>query len=277
MKIVLTGASSGIGRHLVSTLATEHKIWGIARNESELQVVKNEVGTTFCWTSGDVSSWSTLQSIAESVSDAWSDCDALICCAGIVTPIGEAMKQNPELWVRSLRTNLDGTFFTIRAFYDLLVQSEKRAKVICFSGGGATGPRQNFSAYSAAKAGVVRLTETLSVEWLDENIDINAVAPGAISTGMTNAVIEAGLEKAGEREFTDAQRQQEKFGDIKSLTRVSELVSYLLSSASDGISGKLISAVWDPWCSFGDHKTAMMNSDIFTLRRIVPLDRGLDW
>ena len=277
MKIVLTGASSGIGRHLAATLATEHEIWGIARNESALQAVKNQVGTTFCGTSGDVSSWSSLQSIAESVAEVWSGCDALICCAGIVTPVGEAMKQNPELWARSLRTNLDGTFFTIRAFYDLLVRCEKRAKVICFSGGGATGPRENFSAYSTAKAGVVRLTETLSLEWSGTNIDINAVAPGAVATRMTEAVIEAGLEKAGEREFVDAHRQQQNSEDIEALTRVSELVSYLLSPASDGISGKLISAVWDPWRSFCDKKTVMMDSDIFTLRRIVPSDRGLDW
>ena len=277
MKIVLTGASSGIGRHLALTLATEHKILGIARNESALQDVQREAGTRFCGTFGDVSSWSSLQSIVESVSEVWSDCDALICCAGIVTPIGKAMRQNPELWARSLRTNLEGTLFTIRAFYDLLVSSENQAKVICFSGGGATGARENFSAYSAAKAGVVRLTETLSVEWSNESIDINAVAPGAIATGMTDSVIEAGIEKAGERVFAGAQQQQQKPQDTEALTRVSDLVSYLLSPASDCISGKLISAVWDPWRSFDGHKTAMMGSDIFTLRRIVPSDRGLDW
>ena len=124
---------------------------------------------------------------------------------------------------------------------------------------------------------MVRLTETLSVEWSNENIDINAVAPGAIATGMTNAVIEAGFEKAGEREFAGAQQQRQKRQDTEALTRVAELVSYLLSPASDGISGKLISAVWDSWRSFGGNKTAMMDSDIFTLRRIVPSDRGLDW
>jgi len=277
MKIVLTGASSGIGRHLALTLAAEHQIWGIARNKSVLQGVKREAGTTFYETSGDVSSWPSLQSIVELVSDVWSDCDALICCAGIVTPIGKAMTQDPELWARSLRTNLDGTFFAIRAFYDLLMSSERRAKVICFSGGGATGPRENFSAYGAAKAGVVRLTETLSVEWSNENIDINVVAPGAIATGMTDVVIEAGLEKAGEREFSGAQQQRQRSWDNEELTRVFDLVSYLLSPASDGISGKLISAVWDPWRSFDGHKTAIIDSDIYTLRRIVPSDRGLDW
>ena len=277
MKIVLTGASRGIGRHLALTLATEHKILGIARDESALQDVQREAGAMFYGTSCDVSSWSSLQSIVESVSEVWSDCDALICCAGIVTPIGKAMTQNPELWARSLRTNLDGTFFSIRAFYDLLASSERRAKVICFSGGGATEPRENFSAYGVAKAAVVRLVETLSVEWVNENIDINALAPGAITTGMTDAVIEAGREKAGETEFAGAQQQLQKRWETEALTRVSDLVSYLLSPASDCISGKLISAVWDPWRSFDGHKTAMRGSDIFTLRRIVPSDRGLDW
>ena len=104
-----------------------------------------------------------------------------------------------------------------------------------------------------------------------------STTPGAIATGMTDAVIGAGLENAGESEFVAAQQQRQIRDDTEGLTRVSELVSYLLSPASDGISGKLISAIWDAWHSFGGHKTEMTDSDIYTLRRIVPSDRGLDW
>ena len=275
MRIVLTGASAGIGRHLAGTLVDSNDVWGIARNESALNVLQNELGSRFCWSSCDVSSWPNLESVAGHIETSWSSVDALICCAGVVTPIGPAMKTNPESWSHAVRVNLDGVYFTIRSFFDLLMASKSRAKLICFSGGGATGPRENFTPYAAAKAGVVRLVETLSEEWVGTSIDINAVAPGAIPTAMTEAVIDAGPKRAGEVDYSSALQQQAPAGEA--LERVAGLVNYLLSAESDGISGKLISAVWDPWQELADHSADLKDSDIYTLRRITPSDRGFDW
>jgi len=55
------------------------------------------------------------------------------------------------------------------------------------------------------------------------------------------------------------------------------LCVFLASSASDGITGKLISAIWDPWESLQDHLSDLKQNDIYTLRRIVPQDRGKEW
>jgi len=68
---------------------------------------------------------------------------------------------------------------------ELLARTGARAKVICFSGGGATKPRARFSAYGVAKTGVVRLVETIAEEERDRAYDINAIAPGAINTRLT--------------------------------------------------------------------------------------------
>ena len=275
MRIVLTGASAGIGRHLAGTLVDSNDVWGIARNESALNVLKNELGSRFSWSSCDVSSWSNLESVVGHIETSWPSVDALICCAGVVTPIGPAMEADPESWSHTVRVNLDGVYFTIRSFFDLLMASQSRAKLICFSGGGATGPRKNFTPYAAAKAGVVRLVETLSEEWIGMSIDINAVAPGAISTAMTEAVIDAGPKRAGEVDYSSALQRQDPA--VEALERVAGLVNYLLSAESDGISGKLISAVWDPWQELADHGADLKDSDIYTLRRITPSDRGFDW
>ena len=70
-----------------------------------------------------------------------------------------ALKTTLDDWQRVLTINLTGTFFSIRAFHDLLLKSNQRAKVICFSGGGATSPRPNFTPYAVSKAGVVRLVD----------------------------------------------------------------------------------------------------------------------
>jgi len=61
------------------------------------------------------------------------------------------------------------------------------------------------------------------------------------------------------------------------LSRGAELASFLVSRRSDGVSGRLISAVWDPWPELPAHREELAGSDVYTLRRIVPGDRGKDW
>src|SRR5580692_589578 len=167
MKIVLTGASSGIGKFLADSLeAKKHELCRIARSPQR--------GLSFqC----DVSELDAIKNCAEQVSTKWKSLDALICRAGRHEPIGAAMEIDPRAWRKNLGVNLDGTFFASRAFRSLLKRSEARAKIICFSGGGAAGARPNFAAYGVAKTGVVRLVEMLAAEWQNETADINAVAP----------------------------------------------------------------------------------------------------
>jgi NAD(P)-dependent dehydrogenase (short-subunit alcohol dehydrogenase family) len=184
------------------------------------------------------------------------------------------MEISPMAWRSTLAVNLDGTFFSIRAFYPLLRRAPRRAKVICFSGGGSTSPRPNFAAYGVSKTGVVRLVETLAAEWEKQPLDINAVAPGAIFSRMTEQVLARGAAAAGQIEFERASEQSRD--NTAQLGQVLGLIEFLLSSQSDGISGKLISAQWDPWEKLQELK-ADLNSDLYTLRRIVPKDRGKNW
>jgi 3-oxoacyl-[acyl-carrier protein] reductase len=171
-----------------------------------------------------------------------------------------------------VRANLDGTFYPFRAFHGLLSRAPRRAKVIAFSGGGATKPRVNFSAYGVAKTGVVRLIETLAEELRDQPIDLNSIAPGAINTRLTDEVLALGPTVAGAAEYAAAQKQKASGG--ASLDKALGLVEWLLSPASDGISGRLLAAPWDPWSTLDQHTAALAKSDIYTLRRIVPEERG---
>jgi NAD(P)-dependent dehydrogenase (short-subunit alcohol dehydrogenase family) len=264
MNLVITGSSSGIGRFLAESLAKRgHEICRIARSPQS--------GFSFqC----DVSNWNALQNCAEKVAANWQVVDALICCAGTQEPIGPAMEIDPAAWRSSLGVNLDGTFFSIRAFYPSLRRARRRAKVICFSGGGSTGPRPNFVAYGVAKTGVVRLVETLAAEWENVSVDVNAIAPGAIFTPMTEQVLARGEKLAGKKEFNSASKLSRD--SAAKLEKVLGLVEFLLSENGDGISGKLISAPWDPWETLEQFKTDL-KTDIYTLRRIVPKDRGKNW
>ncbi len=117
--------------------------------------------------------------------------------------------------------------------------------------------------------------ETLAVEVKTEGIDVNTIAPGALNTRLLDEVLQAGPEKVGQVFYDRALKQKAEGG--APLERGAELAVYLASSASNGLTGKLISAVWDPWEQFADHTDDLQKTDIYTLRRIVPKDRGQNW
>lgn len=274
MKIVVTGSSSGIGRALVERLlAAGHELWGLARSD-QAELVGSSDGR-FRATRCDVAQWSAVERAAQEVTAGWGQIDALVTCAGLQGEIGRTVTAEPQRWTETVRANLDGTFHAVRAFDALLAQAPRRAKVVCFSGGGATKPRPRFSAYGVAKTGVVRLVETIAEEERGRAYDINAVAPGAINTRLTDEVLALGPEVVGEAEFAAAQKQKASGG--ASLGKALGLVEWLLSPASDGITGRLLSAPWDPWPTLHQHAEDLAKSDIFTLRRIVPEERGRQW
>ena len=272
MNIVLTGSSTGIGRALATHLITRgHRIWGLARSDQTDFAAQHPAA--FFASRCDVAIWPQVQIAAQTLAASWTHIDGLICCAGIQGEVGPAISVDPAQWSYTVRANLDGTFYPFRAFHQLLARAPRRAKVIAFSGGGATKPRVNFSAYGVAKTGVVRLIETLAEELRDQPIDLNSIAPGAINTRLTDEVLALGPRVAGAAEYAAAQKQKTSGG--ASLDKAIGLVEWLLSPASDGISGRLLAAPWDPWSTLDQHANALVKSDIYTLRRIVPEERGL--
>jgi UDPglucose 6-dehydrogenase len=278
MKILITGSGSGIGRFLAGHLgAAGHEIWGLSRSSQEQfqsECVQNKI--SFRSSQADVSNWEQMAAFRREVGAAWPCLDALICCAGIQGPLGPAMTLDPLAWSQSVRINCDGVFYTIRAFHDLLKKHQTpRAKILCLSGGGSASPRVNFSPYASAKAATVRLVENLAREWAADTLDINAIAPGAINTRMTEEVLSLGPGVVGEKEFKAASLQQKSGGSP--LPRVAAMVELLLSPACDGVSGRLISTPWDSWEKLPQLKQDLSDTDIFTLRRIVPEDRGRAW
>jgi 3-oxoacyl-[acyl-carrier protein] reductase len=113
------------------------------------------------------------------------------------------------------------------------------------------------------------------METKDAGIDVNAIAPGALNTAMLDEVLAAGPETVGEEFYAQAVRQREDGGTDPDLGAA--LAVFLASPASDGITGRLLSAVWDPWQTLSDRRAELDETDVYTLRRIVPGDRGLGW
>lgn len=275
---IITGGGRGIGRAIAVAYAKEgSQLVLISRTVSELEATKREIESFLDLgveiLPGDVSQFKQVEELVNFTLAKFSTIDVLVNCAGVQGPIGLALDNDAEKWLRAVHINLYGTFLCTRAVLPTMMKNQK-GKIINFSGGGAVSPHPRFSAYSASKAAVVRLTETLAEEVKDYNIDINAIAPGAVNTRMLDEVLEAG-EVAGKDFIAKAIKQKEEGGTPPE--RAAELALFLASSKSDGLTGRLVSAVWDNWRKIPQHWGEIMTSDIYTLRRIIPEDRGRSW
>lgn len=249
MNIVITGASGGIGKYLTEYFINKnHNVCKLSRTKLD--------GFSFqC----DVSDLISMENCVKEVSKHWETVDYLICCAGIQSPIGPAMESDPIEWTNNINTNLIGTYYTIHSFYKLM----KKSKILCFSGGGSTSSRPNFSSYAVSKIGIVKLVEILADEF-PKDIQINAIAPGAIYTNMTKEVLN-NPQLSGEKELKSAMNlPKDNSEKIKNLIN---LIEFLISN--DKITGKLLSAQWDDINEINNNSNKL-NSDIYTLRRILP-------
>ncbi|QDO96354.1 SDR family oxidoreductase [Ferrovibrio terrae] len=201
------------------------------------------------------------------------DIGILVHAAAVQGPIGPAWNNDPLKMRAAFEVNLFAAIALCNAAAAAM-PARGGGKIICFSGGGATAPRADFSAYASTKAALVRYCECLAVETRDTGIDVNCIAPGAALTRMTREIFAAGAGvNAKERQAVETAAA----GTEDTLGRAADLCAFLASPRSHGITGKLISAVWDPWPSLAEHIDDLQAKDIYTLRRIVPADRGLTW
>jgi 3-oxoacyl-[acyl-carrier protein] reductase len=276
---LITGGSQGLGKAIAGRFLVEGANAILcARGEKELLATRDELAKQFpsqkvlakiC----DVSSETQVNELVAFALRELGPLHALVLNAGIYGPMGATESVSLEEWRRAMDINLYGVLLPCRAVIPHFKKSG-HGKIVILSGGGATNPLPNISAYAASKAAVIRLMETLAEELKTFRVDVNAIAPGALATRLVDEVLAAGPEKVGAA-FYEKNKQWKDKGATP-LDLGANLAVYLASAQSDGITGKLISAQWDPWEKLHELK-GDLSGDIYTLRRIVPKDRGKTW
>jgi 3-oxoacyl-[acyl-carrier protein] reductase len=250
LNALITGGSQGLGKVIAEHFLREGaNVVICARGEKELSATRAELAGRFtaqkviakrC----DVANEMQVHELVAFALRELGSLDALVLNAGIYGPMGPTESVSLEEWRRALDINLFGVLLPCRAAIPHF-KSAGRGKIIVLSGGGATNPLPNISAYAASKAAVVRLMETLAEELKAFHVDVNAIAPGALATRLVDEVLAAGPDKVGAAFFEKNKTWKEK-GAVP-LELGASLAVYLASAESDGITGKLISAPWDPW------------------------------
>lgn len=279
---VVTGAAGGFGRAVARAFwQNGASLFLTSRSEARLRLLHDELVSDALSSDQEVRIGAfdlllpgSIDALVESIRASIGIPTILVNNAAVQGPIGPLWENDSQRWRRTLETNLVVPA-ELCAHVIPMMKNTHYGKIINMSGGGATGPRPNFSAYAASKAALVRLTEVIAAETDGTGIDCNAIAPGAMNTSMLDEVLSAGEAQVGRVEYTKARQQLEKGGTPPQ--RGAALAVYLAAAMSDGISGRLLSAVWDPWDRLPDLRKRLDDSDIYTLRRIVPRDRQLDW
>jgi NAD(P)-dependent dehydrogenase (short-subunit alcohol dehydrogenase family) len=279
-KAIITGASQGFGLAVAAAFLKQGAAVTLCARQSEnlaaavADLKKTFADSTIASVCADVSRPADVELLIQTAAQQMGGIDTIVSNAGIHGAKGPIDSVDWEEWSNAIDINLKGTVLVCKFALPYL-KKNGYGKIILLSGGGATKPMPCLSAYAASKAAVVRFGETLAVEVKNFNIDVNSVAPGAMNTRLLEDVIAAGPDKIGDELFQQLLKQKAEGG--APLSKGADLCVYLASNASDGITGKLISAIWDPWETLSTYKQQLQNSDIFTLRRIIPSDRGETW
>lgn len=271
---IITGASRGLGEAIALRFAREGASLAlIARSAAalecllpKLRAARQREEQVFRPIPADLAEPGDLDRAIRICQREFEGIDIIVNNAAVQGPIGPLETNNWADW----KAVFDINVFAPARICQLLIPSLRArgsGKIVNISGGGATNPRPDFSAYAAAKCALIRLTETLAEELKDDRIDVNAVAPGAMNTRMLDELLFAGPD-AAPREFAEAIKRKREGGAAPE--RAAGLVALLASSSTNGITGKTISAVWDAWERLPERSQELAHSDMYTLRRIVP-------
>ncbi len=278
--VIITGSTGGLGSALASKYLEEGaNLVLIGREKLKLNTLKNKflkylLPNQFIITIKlDHSNLSSISKILNKELRKIKKVDILINCAAIQGPIGKSWKNDFKEWQVAFNINFYSTMIITNIVLPYMLKNNS-GSIINISGGGSTSSRPDFSSYAISKTALVRYTEILADELKNTSIKVNSISPGIMATNMIKQVIKNKKNITNTDELNSAKKVL-LIGD--NMIKAISLCIFLSSNQSDGISGKLISSTWDSWDNFKEYVKIIAKSDIYTLRRILPQDRGMSW
>ncbi|SDF45048.1 Short-chain dehydrogenase [Blastococcus fimeti] len=227
---LVTGAATGIGRHLVEGLAARGMaVAGIARTADRLRTAMDEVaaatgGRTLA-VAADVTDRASVEEAVGVVREELGPIALLVNNAGLIdefeVPVWEA---DPDQWWDVVSSHVRGALLTVRTVVPWMVLRNS-GRIVNIASGMSTRGHPDFSAYSVAKTGLMRLTESLAIGLEGSDVRAFDVAPGVVRTAMSTSM----SAHAGKTDWTPPEK-------------VVELVAAIAAGELDQWSGRFVRA-----------------------------------
>jgi len=229
----VTGASRGIGKAIALSLARAGAGVAVAATSAEgaerTAAEAAELGATARAYACDVASFDQVKAVGDSVMADLGSIDFVVNNAGIVRD-KLMLRMTPEDWERVLSVNLTGAYNCVKVFSPHLLK-QRRGKIVNITSVIGLMGNAGQANYAASKAGIIGFTRSLAREFAPRGITVNAVAPGYITTEMTE-----GLSDDARKKMLDII----PLGRLGNVMDVANVVLFLLSDMADYVTGQVI-------------------------------------
>lgn len=231
---VVTGGGRGIGKAIAWKLASlGARVAVVSRNAESCAAAATEINAAFPGAAqpfaADVADGASVQSAGKLILEAYGKVNILVNNAG-VTRDGLALRMSEEDWDVVVDTNLKGAFHCVKAFQRSLLK-QSPARIINISSVVGLMGNAGQANYAASKAGLIGFTKALAREFASRAVTVNAVAPGFITTDMTDALTE---------DQKQAIARQIPLGNLGEPEDVAEAVAFLAGPAAKYITGQVL-------------------------------------
>ncbi len=242
--ILVTGGGRGLGRAIAARLAQDGAAVGlVARTESELLETAREIRSN-CGQAetyvADVRDPGRLVDVAKAFADHAGGIEGLVVAAGRLHAVGPLADLNLDVWRDDFDTAFLGAVHAIRAAYPYL-NASRRGSIVVLVGPGHAAEFAHASAYAAAQAALVRLVETLAVEFADGPL-IHALNPGVVPTKLIKHLLDS----------TEGRRFLPRVGDVFAEGKevdaqpAANLAAWLFEQRPTALNGRVVSALATP-------------------------------
>ena len=225
---LVTGASSGIGLAVARRFAAEGaRVLAVSRR-AEVESVSASAGGDITALRADVSEPRDVEVMVQACRQRFGRLDILCNNAGTGGPSGVRIHElELDEWDRVMATNLRGAFLTLRTAIPLMLASGG-GSIVNMASVGSFRASPGSSAYITSKGGLLMLTRTAALEYVQDNIRVNAVCPGMTATPILNSL---------SPEQVVAMNKRSPLGRMNTPEEVASLTLFLASDESSGITG----------------------------------------
>ena len=226
--VIITGAGQGIGKKIAENISNDYDLILISKSKNcrkianHLKKINENLGRKINYLKIDLEKKYHLQFLKKKIDTKNYSVIHLILCAAIVDPNVKSYLYLKD-WMKVFKVNFFSNINIINFFINFYKKSTFQNKIILFSGGGATNSFKEFPIYSASKTALVRTVENYAEIYFNSNINIFALAPGAVKTKMLQKVTKVARVKTRSK-----------------ISKVASFINYCLNNNTRSFNGKLI-------------------------------------